>query len=90
MLPHVAAAMQHWLDVWALGTGFAQVRRAWLERAGPIGEACSIDTGAEKVLGTFLDLDADGALTLRDQHGLLRRLTVGDVTLTSPAPTERR
>ena len=39
MLQALAPAMQGWLDVWQGGAGFARVRAAWLERAGPVGEA---------------------------------------------------
>ena len=44
----------------------------------------TVDTGAERIAGTFLDLDADGALLLRDAHGLQRKVTYGDVTLAAP------
>jgi BirA family transcriptional regulator, biotin operon repressor / biotin---[acetyl-CoA-carboxylase] ligase len=89
MLQALALAMQKWIDTWQGGAGFARVRAAWLERAGPVGEAATVDTGAERIAGTFLDLDADGALLLRDTHGLQRRVTYGDVTLAEPAREER-
>jgi BirA family biotin operon repressor/biotin-[acetyl-CoA-carboxylase] ligase len=84
MLEALAAAMQRWLEVWAGGAGFARVRAAWLERAGPIGERVTADTGTERIEGTFLDLDGDGALLLRDDHGMQRKVTFGDVTLAEP------
>jgi BirA family biotin operon repressor/biotin-[acetyl-CoA-carboxylase] ligase len=89
MLRALAPAMQDWLDVWHGGVGFARVRAAWLERAGPVGEGVRVDTGSERIEGTFLDLDGDGALMLRDAHGLQRKLTFGDVTLTAPANGDR-
>ncbi len=61
--------------------GFARVRAAWLERGGKAGESLAVDTGREKIAGTFLDLDADGALLMQDGHGARRRVTFGDVTL---------
>ena len=85
MLAALAAAVQSWLDVWQGGAGFTRVRAAWLERAGPIGEAAEVNTGAERIRGTFLGLAADGALLLRDVHGLQRTITYGDVTLAEPA-----
>jgi BirA family transcriptional regulator, biotin operon repressor / biotin---[acetyl-CoA-carboxylase] ligase len=85
MLQALAPAMQGWIHVWQGGAGFAHVRAAWLERAGPVGEAATVDTGTEHIAGTFLDLDADGALLLRDAHGLQRKVTYGDVTLAEPA-----
>jgi BirA family transcriptional regulator, biotin operon repressor / biotin---[acetyl-CoA-carboxylase] ligase len=84
MLQVLAEAMQGWLDAWQGGAGFAQVRAGWLERAGAVGEAATVDTGAERIGGTFLDLDADGALLLRDAQGQQRRVTYGDVTLGHP------
>jgi BirA family biotin operon repressor/biotin-[acetyl-CoA-carboxylase] ligase len=85
MLRALASAMQASLDVWQGGTGFAQVRAAWLERAGPVGEAATVDTGSLRIEGSFFGLDTDGALLLRDAHGEQRRVTYGDVTLRAPA-----
>ena len=84
MLGHLAAAMRRWLEVWNCGAGFAGVRTAWLERAGPAGERCTVDTGKERIAGTFLDLDAGGALIMRDKEGRRHILTYGDVTLAQP------
>lgn len=81
LLAHLAPAMQHWLAVWGEGAAFADVRAAWLARAGEPGEALTINTGAETVTGRFEGLDADGALLLRDADGRTRRFSFGDVTL---------
>ena len=81
MLGLLAAAMQHWLAVWDCGTRFAQVRAAWLERAGPVGEGCSVNTGAERVEGTFVGLDPGGALLMQDREGRQRSIAFGDVML---------
>lgn len=89
MLGLLAEAMQHWLGAWNGGAGLDRVRAAWLERAGPAGEACAVDTGNERIAGTFLGLDASGALRLRDGQGRERTLTFGDVTLAAPAPGEK-
>lgn len=85
MLGHLAPAVQGWLDVWDCGAGFARVRAAWLERAGPVGEGCAVNAGAERIAGTFLGLDPNGALLLRDERGQERTVTFGDVTLAPPA-----
>jgi BirA family transcriptional regulator, biotin operon repressor / biotin---[acetyl-CoA-carboxylase] ligase len=81
MLVHLDGAMQRWLDVWDGGANFARVREAWLQRAGPIGEPCTANTGTEKISGAFLGLDDGGALMLRDDEGRHRIVTFGDVTL---------
>jgi BirA family transcriptional regulator, biotin operon repressor / biotin---[acetyl-CoA-carboxylase] ligase len=81
MLGLLAAAMQHWLAVWDCGSGFALVRSAWLERAGPVGEGCSVHTGAERIEGIFVGLDSGGALLMQDREGRQRSIAFGDVML---------
>lgn len=81
MLAALACSMSGWLERWDLGRGFCRIVAAWLERAGPIGEPMSVHAGAEHVAGSFMGLDADGALLLRDGVGQIRRVTFGDVAL---------
>jgi BirA family biotin operon repressor/biotin-[acetyl-CoA-carboxylase] ligase len=88
MLGGLAAAMQRWLGTWDCGRGFAEVRAAWLANAGAVGESLTVDTGRERIAGTFLDLDRSGALVLRDGSGTERKLTFGDVTLAGTASKE--
>jgi BirA family biotin operon repressor/biotin-[acetyl-CoA-carboxylase] ligase len=88
MLSFLAEAMQRWLGVWDGGRGFGQVRAAWLAHGGRPGESLTVDTGRERIAGTFLDLDASGALLMRDTQGLQRKLTFGDVTLAHAAPRD--
>ena len=57
------------------------MRTAWLERAGPVGEGCSVNTGTERIEGTFLGLDAGGALLMQDREGRQRSIAFGDVML---------
>jgi BirA family biotin operon repressor/biotin-[acetyl-CoA-carboxylase] ligase len=85
MLACLAGAMQRWLRVWDGGAGFPRVREAWLKHGGTVGERITVDTGRERVAGSFLDLDAGGALVMADGQGGTRKLTFGDVTLTRPA-----
>ncbi|AHB49560.1 biotin-(acetyl-CoA carboxylase) ligase [Hyphomicrobium nitrativorans NL23] len=80
LLACIAAATEDWLAVWKEGHGFAAIRNAWLNRAHPIGERMSIDTGAERIGGAFHGLDDDGALILDTDTGA-RRFTFGDVSL---------
>ena len=77
----LVSAMQHWRWVWGEGEGFERVRAAWLARAGPLGEAIAVNTGAGVASGRFLGLDGSGALMLRDAGGAERRFTFGDVSL---------
>jgi BirA family biotin operon repressor/biotin-[acetyl-CoA-carboxylase] ligase len=77
----LAHTMNDWLAIWNGGKGFAQVREAWLERAGPIGEALNVNAGSGPVTGTFAGLDEEGALLLDDGAGRQLSFAFGDVTL---------
>lgn len=75
--------LDHWLRLWSNGTNFGAVRTAWLNRAGPLGEALLVNTGTGPVAGQFGGLDDDGALLLLRSSGDTSRFTYGDVTLAS-------
>jgi BirA family transcriptional regulator, biotin operon repressor / biotin---[acetyl-CoA-carboxylase] ligase len=77
----LSQALERWLGVWQSGKNFAAILEAWLARAGPLGEAISVNTGAGPVSGQFAGLDGDGALLLRVPFGDTQRFTFGDVTL---------
>jgi BirA family transcriptional regulator, biotin operon repressor / biotin---[acetyl-CoA-carboxylase] ligase len=85
MLDALDSAMQRWLGQWDGGRGFARVREAWLGRAGHVGEDCTANTGTERIAGTFLGIDQNGALLLRDPQGRQRTVTFGDVALAATA-----
>jgi len=84
MLARVSEAVARWLVAWDCGAGFARVRAGWLEAAGEAGERLTVHTGAKEISGSFVDLDAGGALLLRDASGVLHTLTFGDVSLAAP------
>ena len=86
MLTSLDAAMARWLATWDGGAGFQRVRAAWLAGAGNAGESLTVNTGAEEIAGTFVDLDLGGGLVLRDGRGVIHSLTFGDVTLLPPTP----
>jgi BirA family biotin operon repressor/biotin-[acetyl-CoA-carboxylase] ligase len=88
-LGSLSEAMQDWLSRWNAGRGFPSVRQAWLDRTGPAGERVTVDTGLERIEGTFADLDAEGALVISDLHGQRRTVTFGDATLDAAAPRDR-
>ena len=79
----VRTQLGHWLSVWQNGAGFAAVREAWLVRAGMIGEGLAVNAGHQRIEGAFQGIDSTGALLLRDADGIERRLTYGDVSLTT-------
>ena len=65
--------------------GFAPVRLEWLGHCAHIGGQVRVSTGANVTAGVtegmFVDIDADGALLLRNEAGHLDRVTTGDVEL---------
>ena len=78
-LEALAAAMARRIAEWS-GRGFEPVRRAWLQRAFGLGQACVARLGDGAALeGVAEGLDEDGALVLRLASGELRRITAGDV-----------
>ena len=82
----LANAMAHWVDRWSHGAGFAHVRQAWLERATPLGTRVTVQSGKQRLAGSFAGLDEDGALLLRSDEGpgtAPLRITAGDVMLVS-------
>lgn len=74
------AELGAWLDVWDRGAGLAAIRMTWLERAGPLGEPLTVNTGDGVLAGTFAGLDATGALLLETGGGV-QVVTFGDVSL---------
>jgi BirA family transcriptional regulator, biotin operon repressor / biotin---[acetyl-CoA-carboxylase] ligase len=76
-------AMQDWRR-----DGFGPIRERWKAHAAGIGDAVTVRLPNATLRGTFVDLDADGALLLGAEaggadanHGTVRRITAGDVFL---------
>jgi BirA family biotin operon repressor/biotin-[acetyl-CoA-carboxylase] ligase len=90
MLEFLSAAMERWLADWNNGAGFAAVRTAWLERTGAMGEACTVNTGTERIGGSFAGLDDTGSLLIADSTGTIRTVTFGDVTLDATSESSGR
>lgn len=89
MLTYLASSMDSWLGIWNGGQGFAAIRRAWIARAGGLGERMTVHAGDRRVEGRYGGLDADGALFLDDDAGRRQRFTFGDVTLIQVAKQMR-
>lgn len=69
-----------WLDRWNGASGFDAIRQAWLERAGPVGEAIVVNTAAGPVSAAYKGLAETGALLVEIDGGT-REFNYGDVTL---------
>jgi BirA family biotin operon repressor/biotin-[acetyl-CoA-carboxylase] ligase len=80
-LESLAKHTHDWLARWGEGFGFPAIRRAWLDRAGPIGRPLTVRLNGEELEGTYAGLDSDGALRLKTDAGE-RRITAGDVFFT--------
>ncbi|MEJ2226938.1 MAG: biotin--[acetyl-CoA-carboxylase] ligase [Alphaproteobacteria bacterium] len=80
-LAALAWTTAEWLARWNEGLGFELIRQAWQERAQTVGETVSVHIGGERLIGTFLGLDAAGALRLATAEGGERSITAGEVSL---------
>ena len=56
------------------------MREAWLDRAGPYGEALTVNAAGGPVTGSFAGLDDNGALLIDDADGRQLTFSFGDVT----------
>ena len=71
--------------IWDNGSGFAEIRRKWLERAAGLGERVAIQTGNVAVEGTFDTIDETGCLIVRTQEGKRMPIAAGEVYFGSVA-----
>ena len=76
----LAQTMSDWIGIWENGEDFARVREAWLDRAGPYGEALTVNAAGGPVTGSFAGLDDTGALLIDDADGRQLSFSFGDVT----------
>ena len=68
------------LALWARGARFADIRRAWLERALPQGSPLVVARPDGRLVGRFHSIDDDGRLILDTDRGLVTA-EAGDVFL---------
>ena len=84
-LSTLLARLEAHLDLWER-EGFGPIRKSWLERAHRPGEEMRINLGDRAIVGSFVDLDDDGALVLDTPDGR-ERILAGDVVLPAPPPS---
>jgi BirA family transcriptional regulator, biotin operon repressor / biotin---[acetyl-CoA-carboxylase] ligase len=73
------------LRTWDEGRGFPAIREAWLAAAAGLNGPVAVDTGSERLVGTFETIDAGGRLVLRLPDGARRTVTAGAVHFGSAA-----
>jgi len=78
----LAATTKEWLQRWGEGATFPTIRRAWLDRAGPLGRPLLVRLNGTELEGTYAGLDPEGALRLKTAEGE-HRITAGDVFFAS-------
>lgn len=79
--PLLAGKFSQLLSVWRTAdpAAFAQ---AWLAQAHPIGTTLEVHSGpGERVRGTFDGIEADGAMRLKRNDGMVDIIRAGDVSL---------
>ena len=74
-------SLSNWYGRWQ-EEGFEPVRKAWLASAHTFDEPLIVESGTDKMSGTFLDLDENGALLIKTDTGP-RRIAAGDVYFSS-------
>ncbi len=74
----LASTTHEWLQRWGEGATFPTIRRAWLDRAGPLGRPLVVNLRGTQVEGTYAGLDPEGALRIKTAEGV-RSVTAGDV-----------
>ena len=84
VLEALADHSEIWIKHWDNGRCFGDMRQAWLERAGAIGEAITVNAACGPVSGTYQGLAPDGAL-LVEVAGQIETFTYGDVALIAPS-----
>jgi biotin-(acetyl-CoA carboxylase) ligase len=63
----------------------ATVTAAWRARSATLGRRVRVDLGADDVVGTAVDINAEGHLVVETDEGGRRTLAVGDVVHLRPA-----
>ena len=78
-LEGLASAFDSWLAIWGSGKGFAEIARAWSERALAKYSPIRVRLSDKLLEGAYLGIDATGALMLEESDGSKRYITTGDV-----------
>ena len=80
VLQPLSARLASWLDRWAGGANFAEVREAWLRHAGHLDRPVRVTFAENSFEGLFKTIDVAGRLVLETETGRMT-LDAGDVFL---------
>jgi BirA family biotin operon repressor/biotin-[acetyl-CoA-carboxylase] ligase len=83
-----SALSDAWVEfrgIWDNGSGFAEIRRLWLERAAGLGEKVAIQSGSSTIEGIFDTIDESGCLIVRTADGKRMPIAAGEVYFGSAA-----
>jgi BirA family biotin operon repressor/biotin-[acetyl-CoA-carboxylase] ligase len=72
------ARVAYWLPIWEQD-GFGPIRDAWLSRGYGMGKPVVARLTERELAGTFVGLDEDGSLILREDSGTEHRIGAGEV-----------
>lgn len=75
------AALLARVDYWYARLGSPALHERWRARLATLGQRVTVAGPAEPVVGVAEDVDASGALLVRDAAGTLRRVVAGDIAL---------
>jgi len=64
-----------------LREGFRSLREEWLGSTDMVGQRVRVSLENDVCCGIAETIDRDGALVIRDEQGLMRRMTIGDATV---------
>jgi BirA family biotin operon repressor/biotin-[acetyl-CoA-carboxylase] ligase len=70
--------LENWLNLHET-EGFAAVSERWRELSSTLGRRVRVEAEANSFEGEAVDLDADGALLVRDSSGSVRRVVAADL-----------
>ena len=65
-------------------SGFQAIRDEWKALNNTIGSWVKVNDGKDEIRGKALDIDKEGFLLVREEHGDVMRIVSGDVSLTNP------
>lgn len=80
LLDCLAIQTERWFATWDNGDGFETVRNEWMRRAGPVGEAITVNTSQGPVTALYKGLAPSGGLLIETANGL-ETISYGDVQL---------